>query len=65
MLRAAAYSQGVVTKAFVNAEETITRVVGKRTDDKKTRAEKRFKKLDKNGDSSLSLDEYKAGEKKS
>ncbi len=28
---AAAYSQGTVSNAFVNAEETITRVVGKRT----------------------------------
>ena len=28
---AAAYSQWTVTKAFVNAEETICRVVGKRT----------------------------------
>ena len=27
----AAYSQGAVTKAFINAEETIARVVGKRT----------------------------------
>jgi hypothetical protein len=31
LFSAAAYSQGVVTKPFVNAEETITRVVGKRT----------------------------------
>jgi len=28
---AAAYSQSTVSEAFVNAEETITRVVGKRT----------------------------------
>ena len=28
---AAAYSQWTVSKAFINAEETITRVVGKRT----------------------------------
>jgi hypothetical protein len=31
LFRAAAYSQVTVTKAFVNAEETITRVVGRRT----------------------------------
>jgi len=28
---AAAYSQGTVTRAFVNVEETVTRVVGRRT----------------------------------
>ncbi len=27
----AAYSEGTVSKGFVNAEETVTRIVGKRT----------------------------------
>ena len=43
---------------------SLDEFVGKRTADKKSKAEKRFKKLDKNGDNSLSLEEFKAGQKK-
>ena len=43
---------------------SLEEFVGKKTGEKKTKAEKRFKKRDKNNDNFLSLEEFKGKKKK-
>lgn len=43
---------------------SLDEFIGKRTDDKKAKAEKTFSKKDKDGDKALTLEEFKAGNKK-
>jgi len=54
------------TKADANKDGKLSldEFVGKRTAEKKSKAEKTFSKKDKDGDKSLTLEEFKAGNKK-